>query len=49
MKNLLEALRALTPAEAEKVSYLISQDQSLPELILSLKIEMLEEGKNKNA
>ena len=40
-ENLMEALRALTPTEAEIVSYLISQDQSVPELILSLKIEML--------
>ena len=47
MEKLLEALRALSPKEAEKVSYLISQDQTVPELILSLKIQLLEEGNRK--
>ena len=48
-ENLLEALRALTPAEAMTVSYLLSQDQTVPELILSLKIEMLKKKDAANA
>ena len=47
--NLIEALQALTPAEAANVSYLLKQDTSVPELILSLKIQGLLEEAAANA
>lgn len=37
-ERLIEALQALTPEEAAKVSELIRYDSSVPELILSLEI-----------
>ena len=44
-ENLIKALQELTPMQAANVSYLLKQDQSVPELILSLKIQGLLEEK----
>ena len=38
-ENLIKALQALSPAQSMNVSYLLKQDTSVPELILSLKIQ----------
>ena len=35
-EKIIEALKALTPQEAEKVGELIKHDSSVPELVLSL-------------
>lgn len=48
-KDVIEALKALTPEEMMRVGQLIRYDQSVPELILSLEIEQqFEENAAKN-
>lgn len=41
MEGLIKALEALTPEEAQRVSALIKQDETVPELILSLHLDVL--------